>query len=56
MSWVEVNPDGKHRIFRCSECRRIGVTGAPSKREIVVWFFACAMAACFTCCVAGCTW
>ncbi len=29
MSWVEVSPDGKHRVFRCSECRRIGVTGAP---------------------------
>jgi len=28
VSWVEVSPDGRHRIFRCSECRRFGVTGA----------------------------
>jgi len=27
MSWTEVSPDGKHRVFRCSECKRFGVTG-----------------------------
>ena len=27
MSWVELQPDGKHRVFRCASCRRFGITG-----------------------------
>jgi hypothetical protein len=28
MSWIELQPDGRYRFFRCWTCKRLGCTGA----------------------------